>query len=99
LLFAGLIKANHISFHWVLLENLAQLLGSYNGENIYLYSSAQYDKQKKIHTPNYHYLPKWAVADKLSSLQAIKIIDYKMKNKNCDNLKEINIDIDEINKK
>ena len=63
-----------------------QLLEKYIGENIYLYSSAKYDKPIIFYTPNYYYLPKWADADKLSLLQAIKIINYRMKIKNSDNL-------------
>ena len=65
-----------------------RLLGNYNGENIYLYSSAKYDRPRIFYTPNYYYLPKWVVDhDKLTFLQAIKIISYRMKNKNSDNLK------------
>ena len=71
-----------------------RLLGNYNGENIYLYSCAKYDRPRIFYTPNYYYLPKWADADKLTFLQAIKIINYRMKNKNSDNSKpeEVNID-------
>ena len=72
-----------------------RLLGNCNGENIYLYSSAKYDRPRISYTPNYYYLPKFIVDhEKLSLLQAIKIIDYRMKNKNSDNLKpeELNID-------
>jgi|694.fasta_scaffold30703_3 hypothetical protein len=74
-----------------------RLLGNYNGENIYLYSSAKYDRPRLFYTPNYYYLPKWVEDhEKLTLLQAIKIINYRMKNKNndSDNLKpeEINID-------
>ena len=74
-----------------------RLLGNYNGENIYLYSSAKYDRPRLFYTPNYFYLPKWVEDhEKLTLLQAVKIINYRMKNKNndSDNLKpeEINID-------
>ena len=59
-----------------------RLLGNYNGENIYLYSSAKYDRPRLFYTPNYYYLPKWVVDhEKLTLLQAIKIINYRMKNK------------------
>ena len=47
----------------------------------YLYSCAKYDRPRIFYTPNYYYLPKWADADKLTFLQAIKIINYRMKNK------------------
>ena len=72
-----------------------RLLGNYNGENIYLCSCAKYDRPRIFYTPNYYYLPKWVVDhDKLTFLQAIRIINYRMKNKNSDNLKpeEENID-------
>ncbi len=51
-----------------------RLLGNYNGENIYLYSSAKYDRLRLFYTPNYYYLTKWVVDhDKLTWLQAVKI--------------------------
>ena len=72
-----------------------RLLGNYNGENIYLYSSPKYDAPRLFFTPNYYYLPKWVVDhEKLTLLQAIKIINYRMKNKNNDNLKPEDINID-----
>jgi hypothetical protein len=65
-----------------------RLLGNYNGENIYLYSSAKYDRPRLFYTPNYYYLPKWVEDhEKLTLLQAIKIINYRMKNNDSDNLK------------
>ena len=74
-----------------------RLLGNYNGENIYLYSSAKYDRPRLFYTPNYYYLPKWVEDhEKLTLLQAVKIINYRMKNKNndSDNLKQEDINID-----
>ena len=72
-----------------------RFLGNYNGENIYLYSSAKYDRPRLFYTPNYYYLPKWVEDhEKLTLLQAIKIINYRMKNKNSDNLKPEDINID-----
>ena len=72
-----------------------RLLGNYNGENIYLYSSPKYDAPRLFFTPNYYYLPKWVVDhEKLTLLQAIKIINYRMKHKNNDNLKPEDINID-----
>ena len=74
-----------------------RLLGNYNGENIYLYSSAKYDRPRLFYTPNYYYLPKWVEDhEKLTLLQAVKIINYRMKNKNSDNLKPIDINIDKL---
>ena len=75
-------------------SDTCRLLGNYNGENIYLYSSAKYDRPRLFYTPNYFYLPKWADHEKLTLLQAIKIINYRMKNKNSDNLKPEDINID-----
>ena len=72
-----------------------RLLGNYNGENIYLYSSPKYERPRLFYTPNYYYLPKWVVDhDKLTLLQAIKIINYRMKNKDSDNLKPEELIID-----
>ena len=74
-----------------------RLLGNYSGENIYLYSSAKYDRPIIFYTPNYYYFPKWVVDyDKLSFLQAIKIINYRTKNKNSDNLKSEDLNTDSL---
>jgi hypothetical protein len=54
-----------------------------------LYSSAKYDRPRLFYTPNYYYLPKWVVDhEKLTLLQAIKIINYRMKNNDSDDLKQ-----------
>ena len=83
-----------------------RLLGIYNNKDVYLYSSAKYDRPRLFYISNYYYLPKWVEDhEKLTLLQAIKIINYRMKNKNndSDNLKpeEINIDatIDSVKNK
>ena len=74
-----------------------RLLGNYNGENIYLYSSAKYDRPRLFYTPNYYYLPKYIEDhEKLTLLQAIKIINYRMKNNDSDNLKPEELKIDTI---
>ena len=36
--------------------------------------------------PNYYLLPKWADPEKLTLMQAVKIINFRMKNKNSDNI-------------
>lgn len=71
-----------------------RLLGSYNDQNVYVYNSAKYEAPRIFYTPNYYYLPKWADAEKITLLQAVKIINYRMKNKNNDNLKPEDINID-----
>ena len=72
-----------------------RLLGNYNGENIYLYSSAKYDRPRLFFTPNYYYLPKWVIDhDKLTLLQAVKIINYRKKN--SDTMKQEDFKIDTL---
>ena len=71
-----------------------RLLGSYNDQNVYVYNSAKYEAPRIFYTPNYYYLPKWADSEKITLLQAVKIINYRMKNKNNDNLKPEDINID-----
>ena len=73
-----------------------RLLGIYNDKDVYLYSSAKYDRPRLFYTPNYYYLPKWADAEKLTLLQAIKIINYRMKNNDSDNLKPEELKIDSL---
>ncbi len=51
-------------------------------------------KHQEFFTPNYYYLPKWAYAEKLTLLQAVKIINYRIRNKNNANLKPEDINID-----
>jgi len=83
-----------------------RLIGYYNDKEIYLYSSAKYDSPRLFYIKNYFYLPSWADAENLTLIQAVKIINYRLKNnKNYDNLKppelEMNIDtlIDEVKNK
>ena len=74
-----------------------RLLGIYNNKDVYLYSSAKYDRPRLFYISNYYYLPKWIEDhEKLTLLQAIKIINYRMKNKNkdSDNLKPEDLKID-----
>ena len=79
------------------MNDSCRLLGNYNGENIYLYSSAKYDRPRLFYTPNYYFLPKWVEDhEKLTLFQAVKIINYRMKNKNSDNLKPENLKIDTV---
>ena len=74
-----------------------RLLGNYNGQNVYVYNSAKYEAPRIFYTPNYFYLPKWVEDhEKLTLLQAIKIINYRMKNNDSDNLKPEELKIDAI---
>ena len=76
--------------------DICKLLGSYNDENVYLYMSPKYDSPRLFYTPNYYYLPKWADPEKITLLQAIKIINYRMKKNSYDNLKPENIEIETL---
>ena len=73
-----------------------RLLGIYNDKDVYLYSSAKYDRPRLFYVSNYYYLPKWADAEKLTLLQAVKIINYRMKNNDSDNLKPEELKIDDV---
>ena len=74
-----------------------RLLGIYNDKDVYLYSSAKYDRPRLFYTPNYNYLPKWVEDhEKLTLLQAVKIINYRMKNNDSDNLKPEELKIDTV---
>ena len=73
-----------------------RLLGNYNGQNVYVYNSAKYEAPRIFYTPNYYYLPKWADAEKITLLQAVKIINYRMKNNDSDNLKPDDLKIDKL---
>ncbi len=73
-----------------------RLLGIYNNKDVYLYSSAKYDRPRLFYISNYYYLPKWADAEKITLLQAVKIINYRMKNNDSDNLKPEDLKIDNL---
>ena len=70
-----------------------KLLGIYNDKEVYLYISSKYKSARLFHTPNYYYLPQWVEPDKLTFIQAVKIINYR---NNYDNFKPENINIDEL---
>jgi len=39
-----------------------------------------------FYSPNYYLLPKWADPEKLTLMQAVKIINFRMKHKNNDSI-------------
>ena len=54
----------------------------------FIKASCLSDRPRMFYTPNYYYLPKFVEDhEKLTLLQAIKIINYRMKNNDSDNLK------------
>jgi hypothetical protein len=61
-------------------------LGNYNDKDVYLYASSKYKSNSIFYSPNYYLLPKWADPEKLTLMQAIKIINFRMKNKHSDNI-------------
>ena len=73
-----------------------KFLGIYNDKEVYLYISSKYKSARLFHTPNYYYLPQWVEPDKLTFMQAVKIINYRLKRNNYDNFKPENINIDEL---
>ena len=83
--------------------DVCKLLGNYNDKDVYLYMSSKYKSNSIFYSPNYYLLPKWVEdPEKLTLMQAVKIINFRMKhkNKNSDdlNVKEMikeseNIDI------
>ncbi len=62
------------------------LLGNYNDKDIYLYISSKYKSNSIFYSPNYYIFPKWADPEKLTLMQAVKIINFRMKNSNSDNI-------------
>ena len=72
-----------------------RLLENYNCGKFYLYSSAKYDRLRLFYSPNYYWFPKWVVDHQNQTpLQAIMMINYRMKDNNSDTLKPEDIDID-----
>ena len=52
--------------------------------------SSKYKSNSIFYSPNYYLLPKWANPETLTFMQAVKIINFRMKNKNENiNVKEI----------
>ena len=63
-----------------------RLLGIYNNKDVYLYMSSKYKSNSIFYSPNYYLLPKWANPETLTFMQAVKIINFRMKHKNSDNI-------------
>ncbi len=57
-------------------------MGNYNDKDVYLHMSSKYKSNSIFYSPNYYLLPKWANAETLTLMQAIKIINFRMKHKN-----------------
>jgi hypothetical protein len=50
---------------------------NYNDKDVYLYMSSKYKSNSIFYSPNYYLLPKWANAETLTLMQAIKIINFR----------------------
>ena len=76
--------------------DVCKLLGNYNDKDVYLYTSSKFKSNSIFYSPDYFLLPKWADPEKLTLMQAVKIINFRMKNKNndSDNLKPEDLKID-----
>jgi hypothetical protein len=48
--------------------------------------SSKYKSNSIFYSPNYYLLPKWANPESLTFMQAVKIINFRMKHKNSDNI-------------
>ncbi len=73
-----------------------RLMGNYNDKDVYLYTSAKYDAPRLFYNPNYYLLPKLADPQTLTFMQAVKIINFRMKHKNSDNMKPNDLNIDTL---
>ncbi len=69
-----------------------RLLGNYSDKDVYLYTGAaklEYEAPRILYEPNHYCLPKWADPDKLTFMQAVKIINYRMRNNYSRNYKSM----------
>jgi len=66
--------------------DVCKLLGCYNDKDVYLYTSSKFKSNSIFYSPNYYLLPKWADPEKLTLMQAVKIINFRMKHKNNDSI-------------
>lgn len=74
-----------------------KLLGTYNDKNVYLYSSCKASAPRIFYSPNYFILPKWIEdPNKMTFFQAVKIIEFRLKNKNSADFRPEDIDIDKL---
>ncbi len=63
--------------------DVCKLLGKYNDKDVYLYMSSKFKSNSIFYSPDYYLLPKWVEdPEKLTLMQAVKIINFRMKNKN-----------------
>ncbi len=66
--------------------DVCKLLGNYNDKDVYLYTSSKYKSNSICYYQSYYLLPKWANHEQLTLMQAVKIINFRMKHKNSDNI-------------
>ena len=78
-----------------------KLLGNYNVKDVYVYISPKNKSARIFYTPNYYFIPSWVKdPDQLTFMQAVKIINYRMKrmnmNKNSDDMNPEDLNIKEM---
>ena len=74
-----------------------KLIGSYNDKNVYLYHSCKSAHPRIFYSPNYYCLPRWIQdPSKLSLFQAIKIIEFRLKNRSSADFRPEDINIDKL---
>ena len=66
--------------------DVCKLLGNYNDKDVYLYMSSKYKSNSIFYSPNYYLLPKWAKPETLTLMQAVKIINFRMKKNSSENI-------------
>ena len=66
--------------------DVCKLLGNHNDKDVYLYISSKYKSNSIFYHGNYFLLPKWANPETLTFMQAVKIINFRMKHKNNDSI-------------
>lgn len=71
--------------------DVCKLLGCYNDKDVYLYTSSKFKSNSIFYSPNYYLLPKWADPEKLTLMQAVKIINFRMKHKNKNSDDDLNV--------
>ena len=78
-----------------------KLMGNYNDKDVYVYISPKNKSARIFYTPNYYFIPSWVKdPDQLTFMQAVKIINYRMKrmnmNKNSDDMNPEDLNIKEM---
>ncbi len=77
---------------------IRKFLGNDDDKDVYLYIGSKYRTNLIIYHGNYFTLPKWAATEKLTFMQAVKIMNFRMKNRSSNNSNPY-LNVEEILKK